>query len=72
MMCPILLNNEFLSPGKVVSYDMNALTYSYVFQLNHVDFMEAIKKNEIDSEYFFSIIHSTPIKLFEWEQLPCQ
>jgi hypothetical protein len=45
MMCPLLLNTEFLSPEKIISYDMNALTYSYVFQLNHVDFMEAIKQN---------------------------
>ena len=72
MMCPILLNSEFLSPGKIVNYDMNAQTYSYVFQLNHEDFMAAIKSSQMDSEYFFSIIHSTFMIKFVWEQLPCE
>lgn len=36
---PILLTVEFLSPGKTVTYDMNAITYSYVSEIKHNDFL---------------------------------
>lgn len=54
---PILLTTQFLTPGKVTNHDMIALTYSNVFLLSYEHFLSIIKESDIDTEYFFSIIH---------------
>jgi hypothetical protein len=71
-MCPILLNTHFLSPGKVLNYDIVAVGYSYVLQLDHTDLMATIKNSEIDTEYYFKIAHSTLTKKSVFEQFRCK
>lgn len=72
VMSPILLNAQFLSPGKVLNYDITAVGYSYVLQLDQTDLMTTIKESEIDTEYYFKIAHSTLMKKSVFEQLRCK
>jgi hypothetical protein len=69
---PVLLNTDFLSRTTTINYDIIAQEYSFVFKIEESDFFTLIKTSDIDSSYFYSIIHKHSIIHDEWEQLECE